>query len=99
MPGSSAGIQGINATGDCSTYSCNSTAFQANPQVCEVGDLSGKYGELNVNPNEENGTVEKSIPEESNISMDVIQSMSIVVHCNDGTRAFCASLSGEPASA
>ena len=95
VPGSSASQYGVNTTGDCETYQCNPEVYQENPAVCELGDLSGKYGKLDVD--EKAGTVNETVLRVANIPSSLIKGMSIVVHCNDGTRAFCASFGAEPA--
>ena len=80
------------------TYICNSTAYSSGQfSACEVGDLSGKFGIANV---VDNNTLTSSGPWSDPIgpttysyaqaSASSNQWQSIVFHCGDGTRLFCA---------
>ena len=71
------------------TYQCSNMA-DTNLYTCEVGDLSGIFGALDFEETDfglEGGITvsEFFLPPPS-----YLQYRSIVFHCNDGTRAFCA---------
>jgi hypothetical protein len=75
------------------TYTCNTVDFGANPFVCEVGDLSGKYGTLSPDSNDLiSGEFSSQYAE---LRGTDLSGKSIVFHCNDGSRIFCAPFSVE----
>jgi len=69
-------------------YCCNTTTYQLNPFVCEVGDLSGKYGVLSL----ENNKVYRSDSSFWEVDSYDVSGKSIVFHCttSGSPRAFCA---------
>ncbi|KAG2526921.1 hypothetical protein BBO99_00002651 [Phytophthora kernoviae] len=72
-------------------YACNPQNYALNPRSCEKGDLSGKFGELVLNNNNQAGGtwVDKHFPSSSENRLD----WSIVLHavCGDHTtRVACA---------
>ena len=67
-------------------YECNTTNFRKEPYTCEVGDWSGKYGLLHIV--NDSGTITDLSPFE--VDGSDLDGYSVVFHCNDGTRAFCA---------
>jgi hypothetical protein len=68
-------------------YTCNTESFADNPFVCEIGDLSGKYGSLTPVSGILQFTGESQYAELR--GTDLI-GKAIVFHCNDGSRTFCA---------
>lgn len=81
VPGSTAWVGSHNG------YLCNTSTYADNPYVCEVGDWSGKYGNLIVSDSKL-----LQVTSESSWEVDSVEltQRSVVFHCNDGTRAFCA---------
>ena len=77
-------VRGSSVLGSDSSYDCST--FETNPYVCEVGDWSGKYGQAMVN----GSVIEISGSSAFEVSGSDVIGYSIVFHCNDGTRAFCA---------
>jgi hypothetical protein len=68
-------------------YACNTTNYEENPYVCEVGDWSGKYGTLDLDGN----VTALSGYSFWEVHSSDVQGRSVVVHCaNTGQRAFCA---------
>lgn len=75
--------------GKKAAYSCNSTTFAADRSKCEVGDMSGRYGKMQLSE----GKGFFSFNKEDNLlpPFEKLNGKSIVFHCN-GKRAMCAKL-------
>ena len=71
-----------------SEYGCDTTNYKSNPYSCEVGDLSGKYGELSYNSKKE--LIEIIVGSAFEVDGFDLGTMSIVFRCHDGSRAFCS---------
>ena len=80
-------VPGSSAAGD-QGYDCNPETFQENNYVCEVGDLSSKFGKAEVKYGRTSGFY--SEPTTPSTYYDVLKGKSVVFHCNSGARAFCA---------
>jgi hypothetical protein len=83
------------------TYPCNTTNFESSGRfsVCEVGDLSGKFGSVTPNNNIIQASpvhlMDPLAPYTVNLgSADTTSTQwnSVVFHCSNGTRLFCAKL-------
>ena len=78
------------------TYTCDAAAFAANPWACEVGDMSGKYGKLQLNSVGAGQLSSRTFSDYLPLP-EVLDGMSIVFHCGSA-RAFCAKLEAPPPS-
>ena len=94
--GSATGNTYCSAKGGCVTgssvlgddgYDCSSSTFEENPFACEVGDWSGKYGLVDVN---DDGSVVLMAESPYEVMSSDLTDLSVVFHCNDGSRAFCS---------
>ena len=81
------GSSSLGNVGDITTYNCTTDNFDKDPYACEVGDWSGKYGTLDVDVGTV-GTIEGASPFE--VDGADLGGYSVVFHCNDDTRFFCA---------
>ena len=66
-----------------------SATFGSDVFSAEVGDWNGKYGLITVNDSGLMYRMDSSYFEVTPDDMDVLN-MSVVFHCNSGSRAFCA---------
>ena len=74
-------------------YECNNALFGTQPFACEVGDLSGKYGDFAIDAAGK-GSFNKVNPAFLP-PLSTLLGKSIVYHCA-GQRSFCAALSATP---
>jgi len=81
-------VGGSTAAGD-QGYDCSPETFAVDPFVCEVGDLSNKFGKVQVIKNyfAAGHNFEPARPLQY---FDALEGKSVVFHCNSGQRAFCA---------
>ena len=66
-----------------------SASFSTDVFSAEVGDWNGKYGLITLDGNKTVYRMDSSFFEVTPDDMDILN-MSVVFHCNDGSRAFCA---------
>lgn len=70
-------------------YNCSEERYMMDPTVCEIGDLSGKYGQLTLDGN---GTASVMTTDQYLPLSSVLEGLSVVFHCPGGTRSFCMKL-------
>lgn len=76
------------SAGGGTTYDCSPANNEANQWVCEVGDLSGKFGKPLIDDGRLWGrNSELASPSQY---FQFLEGKSVVFHCNSGARAFCA---------
>lgn len=69
-------------------YVCSADKYKENPYVCEVSDLSGKFGLLGLTDGRAVAYLEDPLmPPVANLV-----GKSIVFHCNGGSRIFCGKI-------
>jgi len=84
--GSATGNSYCSAKGGCvdDTYSAS---FSSDVFSAEVGDWNGKYGLLEFS---DSGYASANVSSFFEVTPADVMGMSVVFHCNDGSRAFCA---------
>jgi len=64
-----------------------SVDYDNDPFSAEVGDWNGKYGVATAS---DDGTISFVVSSYWEVRPEDVEGLSVVFHCNDGTRAFCA---------
>ena len=87
--GSASGNAYCSNKGGCIDVSDYSASFSTDVFSAEVGDWNGKYGLITLDGNKTVYRMDSSFFEVTPDDMDILN-MSVVFHCNGGSRAFCA---------
>jgi len=85
--GSASGNEYCSNKGGCINVTDYSADFDNDTFSAEVGDWNGKYGLATV---DSDGTIYIVADSYWEVITDDVKNMSVVFHCNDGSRAFCA---------
>lgn len=75
------------ASSACIPVNAYSPNYPADPFSVEVGDWSGKYGLLKL---PKNNKIWKTFSSFYEVMSKDVRGFSVVFHCNNGARAFCA---------
>eukprot|EP01083_Nonionella_stella_P115048 340668_1 len=76
--------------GHFNPYDKDTCELNADYYDCEVGDLSGRFGKITLNDDNQLSASNSLASAVNKISPDAVADRSVVFHCANGNRAFCA---------